>query len=189
MKRPEVIRIVPRRSKKDRHARVEFVCPHCGESHIMESTKFDKITDGRYPCRNRKRKAFKAWVDKQVRSIPAEKIREIKSAVGEGKSFKSITKWFGLGHLAILHAIISPRTIQPSSPTPAVERIESKPVQQVSREAAATPAPTVINNYAPVTINYPPYPIPNSTAFSKLSLGERLAADKAWREFEKEKMN
>jgi len=192
MNRPEVIRIVPRRSQKDRNSRVEFLCPHCGEAHIIRLTVFDKITNGIYPCIKRKQRTFKAWVDKQVEAIPDKKLVEIRQAVSEGKAFQSIVKYHRLSHPAVLAAIIRPR-IQPlPPPRPAVECMEAKPVGQQSSEVKAPPASSVVNNfYAPVVqhIKYPDYPMPNSTAFNQLNLRERLEADKAWVEFRKETAN
>lgn len=190
--RAEFIRLVPRRSKKDRHSRVEFVCPHCGEAHIIRLTVFDNITNGIYPCVHRQRTSFKAWVDKQVEAIPDKNLVEIRQAVSEGKAFKSIVKYHRLNHPAVLAAIIRPR-IQPlPPPRPAVECMEAKPVGQQSSEVKAPPVSPVVNNYyAPVVqrINYPSQPHPNSSAFGGLAFKDRLEAHKAWAEFDRQRAN
>ena len=108
MPRAQITRLVPRRSRTDRHIRVEYVCPTCKQCHTMELTKFDKIVDGKYPCRNRKKLTFKTWVDKQVSSLSAAQRRSIQEMLDENKAFSTIIRKFKLAHPAVLHAIVHP---------------------------------------------------------------------------------
>src|SRR5215471_8561369 len=98
--RPEITRLLPRKSKKDRNRRVEFVCPTCNKLHVIRLTDFDRITNGKYPCPKNKEASFNAWVDKRVAILTAPQKCVINQMLAEGKSQKTIIKKFNLPHPA-----------------------------------------------------------------------------------------
>jgi hypothetical protein len=182
--RPEITRLLPRKSKDDRHVRVEFVCPTCQKVHVMRLSAFDSITDANYPCPNRKKQTFKAWIDKQVDSLSGAQKATIREMLNENKAFSSIIRKFNLPHPAVLHAIVHPTRKPVEVPQPTV--------------AAST---TIIHHHyhAPVTHNIqapspkpaeptnlmPKFPRMYSEAWNKLSKRDQLEANLAWHSYYK----